>query len=174
MKQVSKTPVLAGHAIEYICRNDKKVPHTGERFFINCTDIGKFEGELENFPGDDWPDCVIGCVDFPTIENFKVIDDMFKLPNDTTEYDCAKTGLIPHTGENLVMSCLENGTFVNTTTIPKCVRPDTCRQPIFPTHPDYVLANEEKVAYNQGEDIEVLSPAASVEARSLNIFACFR
>lgn len=156
MKKVSNRPVLAGRAIEYKCRNDKKVPHTGERFFINCTDIGKFEGELENFPGDDWPDCVIGCVEFPVIENYKAIDKMFKLPNDTTEYDCAKAGLIPHTGENLVLLCLENGTFINTTEVPKCVRPDTCREPFFPEHSDYIVANTERVAYNFGEYLEVL------------------
>ncbi len=134
MKKVSNKPVLAGRAVEYVCRNEKKVPHTGERFFINCTSIGKFEGELENFPSDDWPECVIGCVDFPEIETFKPVERMFKLPNDTIEYECANEGLIPHNGTNLVLECLENGTFVPTSAIPKCVRPDTLRLPDFPTH----------------------------------------
>ena len=107
------------------------------------------------FPGDDWPECVIGCVDFPAIENFKSTDRMFKLPNDTVMYDCAKTGLIPHTGENLNLLCLENGTFVPTTDIPKCVRSDTCRQPDFPTHINYDLYNDDKVAYNHDEYIQV-------------------
>ena len=58
MKKVSNEPVLVGRALEYICKNSKKVPDTGERFFINCTEEGEgtFEGELDNFPGDDWPD----------------------------------------------------------------------------------------------------------------------
>ena len=76
----------------------KKIPHTGERFFINCTDIGKFEGELENFPGTDWPECVVGCVDFPEMDNFKPKEKFYKLPNDTIEYECSKLGLVPHTG----------------------------------------------------------------------------
>ena len=157
MKKVSNEPVLVGRAIEYICKNGKKVPDTGERFFINCTEEGEgtFEGELDNFPGDDWPECVIGCVDFPAIENFKPVDRMFKLPNDTTIYECAKSGLIPHTNQSLVLKCLENGTFIPTTEAPKCVRPDTCRQPDFPTHPDYVVANEEKVSYNYDDKIEM-------------------
>ena len=90
MKKVSKKPILAGRAIEYVCKNNKKIPHTGERFFINCTDIGKFEGELENFPGTDWPECVTGCVDFPELENFKPLVKFYKLPNDTIEYGCSK------------------------------------------------------------------------------------
>ena len=98
MKKVSKKPVLAGRAIEYICKNSKKIPHTGERFFINCTDNGKFEGELENFPGTDWPECVVGCVDFPEMDNFKPREKFYKLPNDTIEYECSKLGLVPHTG----------------------------------------------------------------------------
>lgn len=155
MKKVSGLPVLAGRQIEYVCINDKKVPNTGEQFYINCTDTGKFEGELENFPGDDWPTCVIGCVDFPVIENFKALDRMFKLPNDTTDYGCAKGNLMPHTGENLTLLCLENGTFVPTTEIPRCVAPNTCREPDFPTHLRYTLDDEERVAYNHGEFIEV-------------------
>ena len=119
MKKVSKKPILAGRAIEYVCKNNKKIPHTGERFFINCTDIGKFEGELENFPGTDWPECVTGCVDFPELENFKPLVKFYKLPNDTIEYGCSKAGLVPHTGENLFLTCLENGTFAVTTEIPK-------------------------------------------------------
>ena len=59
------------------------------------------------------------------------------------------------TDEKLVLLCLENGTFVPTTDIPKCVRNDTCRQPDFPTHVNYVLHDEERVAYNHGEFIEV-------------------
>lgn len=155
MKKVSGLPVLAGRAIEFVCKNSKKIPSTGERFFINCTDIGKFVGELENYPGDDWPDCVVGCVDFPLIENFKPLDRMFKLPNDTVDYGCAKTGLIPHTGENLTLVCSENGTFVPETSVPKCVRPDTCRSPFFPTHPRFILNDPDRVAYNHGEHIEV-------------------
>ncbi len=83
---------------------------------------------------------------------------MYKLPNDTVEYGCSKAGLMPHTGENLFLTCKEfesNATFVTTTEVPKCVRPDTCREPSFPTHPEYDLANPEKVAYNWGEYIEV-------------------
>ena len=167
MKKVSGIPVLVNRSIEYICRNNKKVPHTGERFFLECEDkltSAKFEGETENFPGDDWPDCVIGCVDFPQIENFKPIDRMFKLPSNTTEYDCAKGNLIPHTGLNLTLTCLENGTFVPTDNgtilgldeLPKCVRPDTCRKPFFPTHENYALYDEDKVAYYWGEFIEVI------------------
>ena len=157
MKKVSNEPVLVGRAIEYICRNSKKVPNTGERFYINCTEAGEgtFEGELENFPGDDWPECEIGCVDFPLIENFKPVDRMFKLPNDTTIYECAKSGLIPHTNESLVLQCLENGTFIPMSEAPKCVRPDTCRQPEFPTHPQYIVAFEEKVSYNFDDWIKV-------------------
>ena len=176
MKKVSGIPVLVNRSVEYVCRNDKKVPDTGERFFLNCEDettSAKFEGETENFPGDDWPDCVIGCVDFPQIENFKPIDRMFKLPENTTEYDCAKAGLIPHTGFNLTLLCLENGTFVPSdngtilpmTELPKCVRPDTCRKPFFPTHPDYTLADEERVAYNWGEFIEVNFPFIAISKR---------
>ena len=89
----------------------KKIPHTGERFFINCTDIGKFEGELENFPGTDWPECVVGCVDFPEMDNFKPKEKFYKLPNDTIEYECSKLGLVPHTGakKNLGCAMLKSG-----------------------------------------------------------------
>ena len=49
MKKVSNLPVLAGRSVEYICKNNKKVPHTGERFFLDCRDNGtngKFIGEV--------------------------------------------------------------------------------------------------------------------------------
>ena len=49
MKKVSNLPVLAGRNVEYVCRNNKKVPHTGERFFLDCLDNGengKFIGEV--------------------------------------------------------------------------------------------------------------------------------
>lgn len=155
MKKVSSLPVLAGRRIEYVCKKSFKIPNTGDRFFINCTDSGKFDGELLNFPGDDWPSCVIGCVEFPDIDNFKPSSREYKLPNDTTEYVCSKAGLVPHTGQNLILNCLENGTFVPTTEIPKCVRPDTCREPSFPNHPRYELNDTSRVAYNYGEMIEM-------------------
>ena len=103
---------MAGRAVEYKCRNNKKVPHTGDRFFLDCLangENGKFIGEVAddvnytlfrdirfdqiftkklifqvyegNYNGAAWmeltPECVIGCVDFPQIENFKYFSKFF-------------------------------------------------------------------------------------------------
>ena len=136
-------------------RVGKKVTFYLLFFSIKTNILHFFAGEKENYEGVVYPACVTGCVIFPEVENYKPLDKHYRLPNDTIDYGCSKLGLMPHTGENLTLSCLENGTFVVTTQIPKCVRPETCREPFFPTHPRYVLANEDKVAYNHGDYIEV-------------------
>lgn len=74
-------------------------------------------------------------------------------------------------GENLFLTCLENGTFAvpDGTEIPKCVRPDTCRSPFFPTHPRYTISNEEKVAYGHGEYLEVIDILKNIFLFSLDM-----
>ena len=67
----------------------------------------------------------------------------------------AISSLIPHNGINITMDCLANGTFAIQTAIPVCVPKQTCREPIFPKHENYTVANPEKVSYNYMESIEM-------------------
>ena len=62
---------------------------------------------------------------------------------------------MPHTGKNIRIDCLSNGTFIVNSSIPVCVPPETCRSPIFPSHPNYKVANPDKVSYIRGEHLEM-------------------
>ena len=42
MKPVDTNPVLAGHKVEYKCKNAAKIPETGEKVLVECLDDGKF------------------------------------------------------------------------------------------------------------------------------------
>ena len=102
-----------------------------------------------------WPTCTVGCVDLPVIDGFLPVEDKPLLPDQSFEYKCAISSLIPHSGKNIVINCLKNGTFDVVSEIPVCVPKKTCREPIFPTHPNYVVANPKKVSYLNGESIEM-------------------
>ena len=111
---------------------------------------GKFDDLSKNAPA-----CTTGCVAFPDIPGFEPVSKKPLLPDKIVTYQCAIRSLIPHNGVNITMKCLSNGTFAIQTEVPVCVPKETCRQPVFPNHENYTVANPEKVSYNYDESIEM-------------------
>ena len=70
-----------------------------------------------------------------------------------SSHGCGKIAIVSLT--HFLQDCLSNGTFAITTAIPVCVPKETCREPIFPQHENYTVANPDKVSYNYMESIEM-------------------
>ncbi|XP_059094470.1 uncharacterized protein LOC131889396 isoform X2 [Tigriopus californicus] len=168
MAVVDRSPVLEGRTVEYKCRNAKKIPATGQKVLVPCEADGKFQYEDAGFPLTNYPDCVTGCVVFPTIEHFKPKIRLPLLPGASVEYECERNGFVPHTDTNLVMECQGNGTFTPTTAIPQCVPVETCRQKDYPTHPNYIVFDNTTVSYRQNQFLQMVCANDDLVTESQN------